>query len=105
MLEYLDYQAAPGTTTQQIKTIAGSFLFSGETAEKKIKVLSGGERARLVLAGLLLEKHNVLVLDEPGNHLDVETVEALGECSEALRGGPSCSRATTGTSCTKSRPR
>ncbi|TWT99844.1 putative ABC transporter ATP-binding protein YheS [Botrimarina colliarenosi] len=79
VLEYLEYQATPGTTTQQIKTIAGSFLFSGETAEKKIKVLSGGERARLVLAGLLLEKHNVLVLDEPGNHLDVETVEALAE--------------------------
>jgi len=42
-------------------------------------VLSGGERARLVLAGLLLEQHNVLVLDEPGNHLDVETVEALAD--------------------------
>jgi ATP-binding cassette, subfamily F, member 3 len=44
-----------------------------------VRVLSGGERARLVLAGLLLEKHNVLVLDEPGNHLDVESVEALAE--------------------------
>ena len=42
-------------------------------------MLCGGERARLVLAGLLLQKHNVLVLDEPGNHLDVETVEALAE--------------------------
>jgi ATP-binding cassette subfamily F protein 3 len=47
--------------------------------EKPIRVLSGGERARLVLAGLLLQKHNVLVLDEPGNHLDVESVEALAE--------------------------
>ncbi len=75
--DYLHYQAAPGTTIQQIKDVAGSFLFSGELAEKRIKVLSGGERARLVLAGLLLEKHNVLVLDEPGNHLDVETIEAL----------------------------
>ncbi len=86
MLEYLDYQAAPGTTTQQIKTIAGSFLFSGELAEKKIKVLSGGERARLVLAGLLLEQHNVLVLDEPGNHLDVETVEALADALDRYEG-------------------
>jgi ATP-binding cassette subfamily F protein 3 len=59
--------------------VAGSFLFRGELIEKKIKVLSGGERARLVLAGLLLEQHNVLVLDEPGNHLDVETVEALAD--------------------------
>ena len=77
VLEYLEYQAAPNTVTQQIKDVAGSLLFSGEMVEKKIRVLSGGERARLVLAGLLLQKNNVLVLDEPGNHLDVESVEAL----------------------------
>jgi len=76
---YLHYQAAEGTTFQQVKDVAGSFLFSGETVEKRIRVLSGGERARLVLAGLLLQKHNVLILDEPGNHLDVETVEALAD--------------------------
>lgn len=86
VLDYLDYQAAPGTTTQQLKDVAGSFLFSGDLAEKKIKVLSGGERARLVLAGLLLERHNVLVLDEPGNHLDVETVEALADALERYQG-------------------
>ena len=86
VLDYLEYQAAPGTNTLQIKSIAGSFLFSGETAEKKIKVLSGGERARLVLAGLLLEKHNILVLDEPGTHLDVETIEALAEALKRYQG-------------------
>ena len=53
--------------------------------EKKIRVLSGGERARLVLAGLLLKKHNVLVLDEPANHLDVESVEALAEALTATK--------------------
>ncbi|HMP06789.1 MAG TPA: ABC-F family ATP-binding cassette domain-containing protein, partial [Lacipirellulaceae bacterium] len=74
--DYLYRQAATGTKDQQIKDVAGSFLFSGAAIEKRIKVLSGGERARLVLAGLLLEQHYVLVLDEPGNHLDVETVEA-----------------------------
>ena len=79
VMEYLEYQAAPKTNTQQIKDVAGSFLFSGELIEKPIRVLSGGERARLVLAGLLLQKNNVLVLDEPGNHLDVESVEALAE--------------------------
>ena len=47
--------------------------------KKRIAVLSGGERARLCLAGLLLSQYNVLVLDEPGNHLDVDTVEALAE--------------------------
>ncbi|QDU54141.1 ABC-F family ATP-binding cassette domain-containing protein [Aeoliella mucimassa] len=86
VMEYLEYQAAPDTTTQQIKDIAGSFLFSGELINKRVKVLSGGERARLVLAGLLLQKHNVLVLDEPGNHLDVETVEALADALERYQG-------------------
>ena len=84
--DYLYRQAAPGTVNQQIKDVAGSFLFSGPAIEKKIKVLSGGERARLVLAGLLLEQHNVLVLDEPGNHLDVETVEALADALCRYRG-------------------
>ena len=86
VLEYLEYQAAPGTDTQQIKDVAGSLLFSGEMIEKRIRVLSGGERARLVLAGLLLQKHNVLVLDEPGNHLDVESVEALAEALCGFQG-------------------
>lgn len=79
VLEYLEYQAAPGATTQQIKDVAGSLLFRGDMIEKRIRVLSGGERARLVLAGLLLQKHNILILDEPGNHLDVESVEALAD--------------------------
>jgi ATP-binding cassette subfamily F protein 3 len=86
VLEYLEYQAAPGTVTQQIKDVAGSLLFSGEMVEKRVRVLSGGERARLVLAGLLLQRNNVLVLDEPGNHLDVESVEALAEALIGYRG-------------------
>ncbi len=77
VLEYLEYQAMPGTTTQDILALAGALLFRDSHVQKKIKVLSGGERARLCLAGLLLGDHNILVLDEPGNHLDVETVEAL----------------------------
>ncbi len=54
-------------------------LFRGEQVKKHVSVLSGGERARLCMAGLLLSQYNVLVLDEPGNHLDVDTVEALAE--------------------------
>ena len=84
--EYLEYQAAAGTTNQQIKDVAGSFLFGGDAIDKRIEVLSGGERARLVLGGLLLQQHNVLVLDEPGNHLDVETVEALAEALVRYQG-------------------
>lgn len=77
--EYLRHRATGDVKPQTILDVAGSFLFRGEHVEKRIAVLSGGERARLVLAGLLLARHNVLVLDEPGNHLDVETVEALAE--------------------------
>ncbi|MEX2025706.1 MAG: ABC-F family ATP-binding cassette domain-containing protein, partial [Pirellulaceae bacterium] len=84
--EYLEHQAARGTSRQQIQDIAGSFLFSGDMIEKRIRVLSGGERARLVLAGLLLKQHNVLILDEPSNHLDVETVEALADALDRYRG-------------------
>jgi ATP-binding cassette subfamily F protein 3 len=54
-------------------------LFRGTAINKKVRVLSGGERARLCMAALLLGKANVLILDEPGNHLDVETVEALAD--------------------------
>jgi ATP-binding cassette subfamily F protein 3 len=79
VLEYLEYNAAAGTKNQQILDLAGALLFRGEQIRKRIVVLSGGERARLCLAGLLLGQYNVLVLDEPGNHLDVDTVEALAE--------------------------
>ncbi len=79
VLDYLHSQAAPGKKDQEILDLAGALLFKGSAVNKKIPVLSGGERARLCLAGLLLSKHNVLILDEPGNHLDVDTIEALGD--------------------------
>ena len=75
-----------GITHQQILAVAGSLLFRDDHVHKKIKVLSGGERARLCMAGLLLGDYNILVLDEPGNHLDVETVEALAEALLAYKG-------------------
>lgn len=77
VLEYLEYNSMPGNTTQDCLNVAGALLFRGGHVNKKIRVLSGGERARVCLAGLLLGDYNVLILDEPGNHLDVETVEAL----------------------------
>ena len=79
VLDYLERAAAKGTKQQQILDLAGAMLFRGRAIEKKVKVLSGGERARLCMAGLLLGSANVLVLDEPGNHLDVETVDALAQ--------------------------
>jgi ATP-binding cassette subfamily F protein 3 len=86
VLAYLDSCAAPGTSEQTVRNVAGSFLFRGDDVEKGVNVLSGGERARLSLGGLLLGGHNVLVLDEPGNHLDVETVEALANALVAYKG-------------------
>ena len=77
VLDHLERAAAPGTKQQRILDLAAAMLFRQSALSKPVKVLSGGERARLCLAGLLLGTANVLVLDEPGNHLDVETVEAL----------------------------
>ncbi|MBS0208655.1 MAG: ABC-F family ATP-binding cassette domain-containing protein [Planctomycetes bacterium] len=77
VLSYLERMATSGTKDQVILNMAAALLFRGDHVNKPISVLSGGERARLCLAGLLLGSYNVLVLDEPGNHLDVETVEAL----------------------------
>ena len=79
VLEYLHQHAARGKKDQEILDIAGAFLFRGANVEKPVSVLSGGERARLCLAGLMLSEHNILVLDEPGNHLDVDTIESLAE--------------------------
>ena len=86
VIEYLEYKANPGTTQQMILAVAGALLFRDSHTQKKISVLSGGERARLCLAGLLLGTYNILVLDEPGNHLDVDTVEALSDALLAYKG-------------------
>lgn len=79
VLDYLHSVAAPTAKDQTILDIAGAMLFRGEAVQKKVSVLSGGERARLCMAGLLLSQCNILVLDEPGNHLDVDTIEAVAQ--------------------------
>lgn len=76
---YLGAMASPDIKTEQVLEVAGNFLFRGDDLNKSISLLSGGEKARLCLAGLLLQKNQVLLLDEPTNHLDFETVEALAE--------------------------
>ncbi|TVR44204.1 MAG: ABC transporter ATP-binding protein [Planctomycetota bacterium] len=79
VLDHLSRMAGPTVRSQEVLDVAGSFLFRGDEVHKPLSVCSGGERARAVLAGILLTGATVLVLDEPTNHLDVATVESLGE--------------------------
>lgn len=76
VFETLD-EVAAGEIRSRIKSLLGAFLFSGEAIDKKVKVLSGGEKSRLSLAKLLLEPVNLLVLDEPTNHLDMQSKDIL----------------------------
>jgi ATP-binding cassette subfamily F protein 3 len=77
---------AGSTLKEDILKMAGNFLFHDDDIDKSISILSGGERARLCLAGIFLGKHDVLILDEPTNHLDFDTVEALGEALAEFSG-------------------
>lgn len=85
VLETLE-RVARNVTTMQLRNILGSFLFSGETVDKKVHVLSGGEKGRLSLARLLLEPVNLLVLDEPTNHLDMRSKDILKAALQQYNG-------------------
>lgn len=85
LLEELDNECRKFTETR-VRTLLGSFLFSGEDVLKKIKVLSGGERSRLALAKTLMAQGNFLLLDEPTNHLDLISIEILAEALQGYEG-------------------
>lgn len=79
-----------GIYDQEIRSVLGKMLFAGEDAFKQVKALSGGETARLIMGGLTLTEHNVLILDEPNGHLDLEAVSALGWALEEYKGTVIC---------------
>ena len=80
------YESFPTLTTTQIRTLLGTFLFSGEEVFKKIKVLSGGEKGRLQLCKILKKGPNLLLLDEPTNHMDIVGKESLENILKEYKG-------------------
>ena len=85
VFQTIDY-VAKGDIRLRINDILGAFMFGGEASDKKVKVLSGGERSRLAMIRLLLEPVNLLILDEPTNHLDMPSKDVLKEAIKAFDG-------------------
>ncbi|MBO4454618.1 MAG: ABC-F family ATP-binding cassette domain-containing protein [Paludibacteraceae bacterium] len=89
VFETIDYVAV-GDIRTKIRDILGAFMFGGEASEKKVKVLSGGERSRLAMIRLLLEPCNLLILDEPTNHLDMPSKDVLKAALQDFNGTVIC---------------
>jgi len=86
MMDWMTYWRGPSDDDQVVRGTLGRLLFSGDDVKKKVKVLSGGEKGRMLFGKLMLQKHNVLLMDEPTNHMDMEAIESLNTALDLFKG-------------------
>lgn len=86
LTEWMTMWRRPGDDDQAVRSILGRLLFSGDEVKKTVKVLSGGEKGRMIFGKLMMQKHNVLLMDEPTNHLDMESIESLNSALLEFKG-------------------
>lgn len=86
LFEWMTQYTQEGDDDQAVRSMLGRLLFSGEETKKSVKVLSGGEKGRMLYGQLMLGRHNVLLMDEPTNHMDMESIEALNTALDRYKG-------------------
>jgi ATPase subunit of ABC transporter with duplicated ATPase domains len=86
MMDWMTYWRGPGDDDQVVRGTLGRLLFSGDDVKKKVKVLSGGEQGRMLFGKLMLQQPNVLLMDEPTNHMDMESIESLNTALDLFKG-------------------
>ena len=86
LTDWMGQWTQEGDDDQAVRSSLGRLLFSGDDVKKSVKVLSGGEKGRMIYGKLMLGRHNVMLLDEPTNHMDMESIESLNIALEKYAG-------------------